>query len=564
MKLKKRGKGLKFLMSFLLLAGMAFHSCMDEGIIDAPTWHQVVEFGDDALVRDAKAMVDETQGELAMPDMFKTMGKVQTRSSGSAPQTLASGCFTFDWDAAQSFHEENGTVLIVPIKMMQNMAIWRFTVINNKRKAEQTPMHSVLYIKKFKRTGNIMGRVMSYAPSRKYMKKQAKMKKQNERLEWYNPDHTDYSGLLLISSLDGTLIHGYNYEEGHRQFMFRPNVAHQHNHSHEAVPATRSVAEADNCLRTEKKLVSPKRTVFSMRMISSTSAISSYSFDNETYVQPGCVICGMDPYMCVCIIVEACQYCYNPIEDCVCPCSFCNSYPCVCNTTNCIFCKKYPCECEGNTDDNSGGGGGAPTESENEEEESIPELPCYNSETRIFNPLIFMRLAPPYSWNIAGATFGNTRRATNGNLKFHSGIDLYAEIGTPVYAMTDGEVVQVVTNQVNRINGDYPEGYQGDTNGAGNRIKIKSTINGEDVYFSYWHLQAGNPVGKDRNGNILKENSHVYAGDIIGYTGITGNANADVPHLHLGVQNSTGWINPTGYLNATVNITTTTIITPCD
>lgn len=224
MKLKKRGKGLKFLMSFLLLAGMVFHSCMDEGIIDAPTWHQVVEFGDDALVRDAKAMVDETQGELAMPDMFKTMGKVQTRSSGSAPQTLASGCFTFDWDAAQSFHEENGTVLIVPIKMMQNMAIWRFTVINNKRKAEQTPMHSVLYIKKFKRTGNIMGRVMSYAPSRKYMKKQAKMKKQNERLEWYNPDHTDYSGLLLISSLDGTLIHGYNYEEGHRQFMFRPNA----------------------------------------------------------------------------------------------------------------------------------------------------------------------------------------------------------------------------------------------------------------------------------------------------------------------------------------------------
>lgn len=373
MKLKKRGKGLKFLMSFLLLAGMAFHSCMDEGIIDAPTWHQVVEFGDDALVRDAKAMVDETQGELAMPDMFKTMGKVQTRSSGSAPQTLASGCFTFDWDAAQSFHEENGTVLIVPIKMMQNMAIWRFTVINNKRKAEQTPMHSVLYIKKFKRTGNIMGRVMSYAPSRKYMKKQAKMKKQNERLEWYNPDHTDYSGLLLISSLDGTLIHGYNYEEGHRQFMFRPNVAHQHNHSHEATPATRAVAEADSCIRhdhtTENKLVSPKRTVFSMRMISSTSAISSYSFDNETYVQPGCVICGKDPYTCVCntIVGDICDdcgklpencICICPIcenKECTCPCPFCLKSPCECNTENCLFCGKYPCECEYNT----GGGGGS-------------------------------------------------------------------------------------------------------------------------------------------------------------------------------------------------------------
>ena len=197
MRLMKKKKEWKFLLPFLLLAGMMLHSCTDEGIMDAPSWHQAVEQGDNALMRDAKAMVEDTQGEMSMPDMFKTLGKATTRTAESTPQTLSSGSFTINWEAAQSFHEEDGTVLIVPIKMKQNMAIWRFTVINNKRKAEQTPMHSVLYVKKFNSTGYVMGRVLSYAPSRQYIKKHPKYK--NE-IEWYNPDHTDYSGLLLVDT----------------------------------------------------------------------------------------------------------------------------------------------------------------------------------------------------------------------------------------------------------------------------------------------------------------------------------------------------------------------------
>ena len=217
-----------------------------------------------------------------------------------------------------------------------------------------------------------------------------------------------------------------------------------------------------------------------------------------------------------------------------------------------------------------GGGTGGTGDGENgekkeDEEEPTPEYPCYSSVTGIFNPLMFMELAPPSSWNIAGATFGYTRQYADGTEKFHQGIDLYAEIGTPIYAMADGEVISIVTTQPNKIDGAYPPEYQGDRNGAGNRIKIKSVINGQIVYFSYWHLQASNPVGTDRNGNTLRKESYVYAGDIIGYTGITGNANENVPHLHLGVQNSdANWINPTTYLNATVSTTSTTITTPCD
>ena len=354
---KKRSKELKFLLSFLLLAGWAFQSCTDEGIIDAPTWHQTLEHGDNALVRDAKAMVDGTQGNLSMPDMFKTLGKTQTRVANSEPQTLASGSFTLDWEAAQSLYEEDGTVLLVPIRMKQNMAIWRFTVIDNKRKAEQTPMHSVLYVKKFDSTGNIMGRVLSYAPSRQYIKRHPKY---HQRLEGYNPDRTDYSGLLLVSSLDGNLSHGFNYENGCRQFMFRPNIhAHEHSHEHESTPVTRALALPDSCQHnhtTDQKMVSIKSTVFNMRMISSTSAISTYSYNNETYEQPGCIFCGGNPYTCDCLIVSVCETCGNIPEDCICICDECNRKKanCIC----CILCNSFPCTCNNESGSSTGGSGG--------------------------------------------------------------------------------------------------------------------------------------------------------------------------------------------------------------
>ena len=363
MRLMKKKKEWKFLLPFLLLAGMMLHSCTDEGIVDAPSWHQTIEQGDNAIMRAAKAMVEGTQGEMSMPDMFKTLGKAQTRAAGAAPQTLAAGSFTIDWDAAQSLHEEDGTVLLVPIKMKQNMAIWRFTVINNKRKAEQTPMHSVLYVKKFSRTGNIMGRVLSYAPSRQYIKKHPKYKK---KIEWYNPDHTDYSGLLLISSLEGNLSHGFNYENGRRQFMFRPNThAHEHNHYQESTPVTRTrtLALPDSCQynhATTPQTETIHSTVFNMRMISSASAINTYSLNNETSGQLYCSFCGKLVDNCECLIVDGdvCDGCGKVVENCICPCPFCGKRECDCSNGNCLFCNKplHECDCEYNTGGSGNGG----------------------------------------------------------------------------------------------------------------------------------------------------------------------------------------------------------------
>ena len=86
------------------------------------------------------------------------------------------------------------------------------------------------------------------------------------------------------------------------------------------------------------------------------------------------------------------------------------------------------------------------------------------------------------------------------------------------------------------------------------------------TYFSCesFFLQAGNAVAKKTNGEYLKEVDQVEAGSVIGYIGITGNANPNIPHLHLGIRSSGQWTNPVDYLNATITTTNVKIVTPCD
>ena len=193
--------------------------------------------------------------------------------------------------------------------------------------------------------------------------------------------------------------------------------------------------------------------------------------------------------------------------------------------------------------------------------------PCSDLVNGKSNPVADMELAPPVSWNIAGATYGNTRKKTNGDAKFHNGIDLAGPVGTPVYAQFDGSIGQVVDEQPNRTNGNYPDDYSGDEDGAGNRIFVISTIGdyGTTVTNGYCHLRADDPIAINPiTGSPWATGDIIYAGQLIGYIGVTGNSNPDNPHLHLTTKVNGENANPATYLSATVSTSTTTITTPCD
>lgn len=184
-----------------------------------------------------------------------------------------------------------------------------------------------------------------------------------------------------------------------------------------------------------------------------------------------------------------------------------------------------------------------------------PKRPCWDSETGTANPLVEMELAPTDKNNkqILGATYGMTR---DSRTKKHNGLDLYAEPGTPIYSMFDGVVTwPYVTEQPTKVDKEYPVGYNGDKNDAGNRIYIQSSVGGEKVSVGYWHLMSETPVAiNPRTGQPFRVGDIVFQGEVIAYAGVTGNAyNVPNPHLHLAVKNSVGdFVDPEEYINGKV------------
>jgi len=109
--------------------------------------------------------------------------------------------------------------------------------------------------------------------------------------------------------------------------------------------------------------------------------------------------------------------------------------------------------------------------------------------------------------------FGYRIHPTLGTRMFHSGIDYRGAIGTPVYAVADGIVVQ--------------SSYNDD---SGNHVAIKHSDNSQSWYL---HLsQRGVGAGQRVKGR-----------QIIGKVGNTGRSNGS--HLHFAIKQPSGsWMNP--------------------
>lgn len=183
------------------------------------------------------------------------------------------------------------------------------------------------------------------------------------------------------------------------------------------------------------------------------------------------------------------------------------------------------------------------------------DMPCRDSQKGITNPLYEMSIAPAGGWNYKGGTFGMTRKqliqvdtTTCWIKKRHDGLDLKAIPGTPVYSLYQG-VVELAYS-------DAPNYY---TKGYGNELRIRSINKAGEVFIvQYAHLNYGTPFATNpRTGNVFSVNDIVYQGDLIGYSGKTGNAfkDSDVPvkHLHLGVKSNGKWVDPKDYINGTVD-----------
>jgi murein DD-endopeptidase MepM/ murein hydrolase activator NlpD len=95
-----------------------------------------------------------------------------------------------------------------------------------------------------------------------------------------------------------------------------------------------------------------------------------------------------------------------------------------------------------------------------------------------------------------------------GSERHHEALDIMAPRGAKVFAVSDGKLVKLFTSKPGGLTA-----YQFDPS--------------EKFAYYYAHL--------DHYADGLKEGAALHKGDLIGYVGSTGNADAKAPHLHFAV-----------------------------
>jgi murein DD-endopeptidase MepM/ murein hydrolase activator NlpD len=127
------------------------------------------------------------------------------------------------------------------------------------------------------------------------------------------------------------------------------------------------------------------------------------------------------------------------------------------------------------------------------------------------------------------ATFSNDFGVPRADTVWHHGNDIFAPLGAPVLAVSDGTLFLVGWNTL-----------------GGNRVWLRD-LQGNEFYYA--HLSAFSP--------IASEGAHVHAGDVIGFVGATGDAVGTPTHLHFEIHpvellsmGYDGVINPYPYLLA--------------
>lgn len=144
---------------------------------------------------------------------------------------------------------------------------------------------------------------------------------------------------------------------------------------------------------------------------------------------------------------------------------------------------------------------------------NLPRGGCYCRHGQVYPPDEAFGVAHPVPGARLTSGYAVRKDPHTGQPKKHSGLDLAAATGTPVYAMASGTVT---TSRMDDPTDRYPQGYDG------NYIIIKhdDVIDGI-VATSYSHLDS----------RVVQKGQHVNEGDLIGYVGETGKATG--PHLHL-------------------------------
>ena len=154
----------------------------------------------------------------------------------------------------------------------------------------------------------------------------------------------------------------------------------------------------------------------------------------------------------------------------------------------------------------------------NQVEAMIKDYMATNTDTNIsYGGYMIWPLPAPWGRDYVTSEYGYRYHPISGTYSVHTGIDIGANGGTPIYAAADGKII-----------------YRGWLGGYGNTIMIDhgdgiSTLYGHQSGFAEYYV-----------------GDYVVAGDVVGYVGTTGNSTGN--HLHFEVRLNGEHTSPWNYL----------------
>ena len=116
---------------------------------------------------------------------------------------------------------------------------------------------------------------------------------------------------------------------------------------------------------------------------------------------------------------------------------------------------------------------------------------------------------------LPGVRFADTWGAARSQGRSHEGVDIFAPRDTPIRATTEGTVLNVGPN------------------GLGGRTVMILGPGGARHYYAHLNRYPD-----------FQRGAWVKAGDVVGYVGDSGNAKGTPTHLHYGIYQSGGAVNP--------------------
>ena len=143
------------------------------------------------------------------------------------------------------------------------------------------------------------------------------------------------------------------------------------------------------------------------------------------------------------------------------------------------------------------------------------KLVLYAHILKLYTQAPDTKLAMPLE-DVRKQSIADTWQAARGVGRKHEGQDIFAPKGTPILSATSGYIYNI-----------------GENNLGGQTVSVISK--GGRIYY-YAHL--------DSYARGIQIGDRVTTRTVLGYVGVTGNAQGTPPHLHFGVYTSSGAINP--------------------